>query len=199
MSLSKLDVLYKIESSFHNEFTVNSQQLLIINFIIFTVLVIFFLLGRLKHKQNTTLNLKSQTDTSKNENQTTHNDSEAASTPIRPMDQKPTFVLDQPPSSQSAFEPNTQAKLLSTPKSTQQAKPQTKLRDVTPKNQKEVVYFVFNAHEWEAHEVLGVKSGSGIDQITKHYQHLIKTSDTSTFEFYDAAFSAILKLKGNRW
>lgn len=161
MSLSKLDILYKIESSFHNEFRVNSQQLLIINFIIFATLVLFFVLGRSKHKHNTTLNLKSQSDAPKNE--------------IEPA------------------QPSAQLSLIPEPT------PAPVARDVTPKTQREVVYFVFNGHEWEAYEVLGIKSGSGIDQVTKHYQHLIKTSDPSTFEFYDAAFTAILKLKGNRW
>lgn len=161
MSLSKLDVLYKIESSFHNEFSVNSQQLLIINFIIFATLVLFFLLGRSKHKQNTTLKLKSQQKSSKEE--------------VKLSEPVPQIV------------------------SVQDHKPQVQVRDVTPKKPKEVVYFMFNGHEWEAHEVLGVKSGSGIDHITRHYQNLIKTADPSTFEFYDAAFTAILKLKGNRW
>jgi hypothetical protein len=172
MSLSKLDVLYKIESSFHNEFRVNSQQLLIINFIIFAVLVLFFLLGRSKHKQNTTLNLKSQPEKSKEENL-----AEPRAVQVTPVP-----------------EIQRQAKI-----ATQIQPEPSQARDVTPKNPKEVVYFMFNGHEWEAHEVLGIKSGSGIDQVTKHYQHLIKTSDPSTFEFYDAAFTAILKLKGNRW
>ena len=118
-------------------------------------------MGRSKHKQNITLNLKSQNDTS--------NTQSPAAPTVVPVALKTL-----------AAEPN-------------------KARDVTPKNQKEVVYFVFNGHEWEAHEVLGIKSGLGLDHITKHYQHLIKTSDPSTFEFYDAAFTAILKLKGNRW
>ena len=139
----------------------NSQQLLIINFIIFATLVLFYVLGRSKHKQNITLDLKTKTDPTKSEVQVP------------------------------------QAAVLSLP--THELKTQSGPRDVTPTIQKEVVYFVFNGHEWEAHEILGVKPGSGIDQITQHYQHLIKTADPSTFEIYDAAFTAILRLKGNRW
>lgn len=161
MSLSKLDVLYKVESSFHNEFRVNSQQLLIINFIIFATLVLLFVLGRSKHKQNITLELKTQPD----------------------------------PAKKQVEDPQVAVQIVSA----QVQNTQTLSRDVTPKKSKEVVYFVFNGHEWEAHEILGVKSGSSIDQITQHYQHLIKTADPSTFEFYDAAFTAILRLKGNRW
>lgn len=64
---------------------------------------------------------------------------------------------------------------------------------------KEIVYFVYNGHEWEAHEVLGLESGVSLAEATQHYQNLIKSSDPSTFEFYDAAFAAILKLKRNKW
>ena len=63
----------------------------------------------------------------------------------------------------------------------------------------EIVYFVYNGHEWEAHEVLGVESGKSLEEITLHYQHLIKTSDPSTFEFYEAAYSAVLNLKNPKW
>lgn len=47
------------------------------------------------------------------------------------------------------------------------------------------VYFMFNGHEWEAHEVLGIPAGSKMPEITATYQHLIKTSDASTFDFYE--------------
>ncbi len=63
----------------------------------------------------------------------------------------------------------------------------------------EIVYFVFNGHEWEAHEVLGIECGSSLEKITAHYQNLIKTSDPSTFEFYEAAYSAVLKLRNPKW
>lgn len=54
------------------------------------------------------------------------------------------------------------------------------------------IYFVYNGHEWEAHEVLGLPKGSTLLVTTSHYQNLVKTADPSTFEFYEAAFSAIL-------
>ncbi|MEQ1721780.1 MAG: hypothetical protein ABL930_01300 [Pseudobdellovibrio sp.] len=56
-------------------------------------------------------------------------------------------------------------------------------------------YFIFNGHEWDAYEVLGLPRDSKLPTVTSHYQNLIKTSDPSTFEFYDAAYSAILKAK----
>ena len=55
------------------------------------------------------------------------------------------------------------------------------------------IYFLYNGHEWEVHEVLGLPMGSSLQIATSQYQNLIKTSDPSTFEFYDAAYSAILK------
>ncbi len=57
------------------------------------------------------------------------------------------------------------------------------------------VFFAFNGHEWEAHEVLGCKIGEGLDAATQVYQQLLRTSDPSTFDFYEAAFNAILKSK----
>lgn len=81
------------------------------------------------------------------------------------------------------------------------------LRDVSPpKNQVleapktreldlNATYFVFNGHEWDAYEVLGLSRESNLPTITSHYQNLIKTSNPSTFEFYDAAYSSILKTK----
>ena len=55
------------------------------------------------------------------------------------------------------------------------------------------VFFMFNGHEWEAFEVLGLPKGCDIQAATGHYQNLIRTSDPSTFEFYELAYSAILK------
>ena len=57
------------------------------------------------------------------------------------------------------------------------------------------VFFIYNAHEWEAHEVLSLPQGASFQQVTERYQILIKTSDASSFEFYEAAFKAILSKK----
>ena len=56
-------------------------------------------------------------------------------------------------------------------------------------------YFIFNGHDWDAYEVLGLPRDSNLATVTSHYQNQIKTSDPSTFEFYEAAYSAILKSK----
>lgn len=57
------------------------------------------------------------------------------------------------------------------------------------------IYFVYNGHEWESHEVLGVPQGAALPVVTEAYQVLIKTSDPSTFEFFESAYQSILK----RW
>ena len=60
------------------------------------------------------------------------------------------------------------------------------------------IYFVYNGHEWEAHEVLGVPAGSSMHNVTAAYQKLIVTSDPSTFEFYESSYQAILKKRKDR-
>lgn len=60
------------------------------------------------------------------------------------------------------------------------------------------VYFMFNGHEWEAHEVLGIPAGAQMPMVIATYQHLIRTSDPSTFDFYETAFKSISK-KWEHW
>lgn len=67
---------------------------------------------------------------------------------------------------------------------------------IRPKNLH--VYFVYNGHEWESHEVLGIKPGAQLQEATSVFQQLIKTSDASTFEFYESAYKAILQKRGRR-
>lgn len=60
------------------------------------------------------------------------------------------------------------------------------------------IFFVYNGHEWEAHEVLGVPAGASLPQVTEAYQKLILNSDSSTFEFYESSYQAILQKKRDR-
>jgi len=53
------------------------------------------------------------------------------------------------------------------------------------------VLFMYNGHDWEAHQVLGLPQGASMHQITVTYQELIKKSDPSTFEFFEAAYTAL--------
>jgi hypothetical protein len=170
-----LVVLYKVESSFHNEFRVNSQLLLLINFLVVTALVMYFLSARSKGKQGPTLNLNPSPEPGSG---TVAGENPAEKVPeIKNAKGSATDEPDSPPVKISS----------------------AKIEVQEPVRKKEIVYFVYNGHEWEAHEVLGLESGVTLHEATQHYQNLIKTSDPSTFEFYDAAFAAILKLKRNNW
>lgn len=53
------------------------------------------------------------------------------------------------------------------------------------------VLFMYNGHDWEAHEVLGVPQGANMHMVTMAYQELIKKSDPSTFAFFEAAYKVI--------
>ena len=53
------------------------------------------------------------------------------------------------------------------------------------------VLFMYNGHDWEAHDVLGVPQGSNMHMITMNYQNLIKNSDPSSFSFYEAAYKVL--------
>lgn len=55
------------------------------------------------------------------------------------------------------------------------------------------VLFIYNGHDWDAYEVLGVPAGASLPLVTERYQELIKTCDSGKREFLEAAYQAILK------
>jgi len=55
--------------------------------------------------------------------------------------------------------------------------------------------FIYNGHDWDAFEVLGVSPYSSFSEITRIYQEAIKRADTGKLEFLQAAYMAILKIK----
>jgi hypothetical protein len=59
------------------------------------------------------------------------------------------------------------------------------------------IFFMYNGHDWEAHEVLGIPQGSGVDVATKAYQDQLKTAQPSTYEFLECAYNAIFKKRRN--
>lgn len=90
--------------------------------------------------------------------------------------------------------------------------PTPEYRDVTPQAEKLTQYsgashlsppppppaqatFVYNGHDWDAFEVLGVSPYSSFSEITKQYQIAIKKADGGKHEFLQAAYMAILKIK----
>ena len=77
-------------------------------------------------------------------------------------------------------------------------------RDVTQtKSQAEVLkksaalpmaLFLYNGHDWNAYEVLGVNADSTLPQITAKYQFLVKNSKSQgQHEFLETAYKALLK------
>lgn len=53
------------------------------------------------------------------------------------------------------------------------------------------VIFMYNGHDWEAHDVLGVPQGASMHEITKVYQELVKKTDARSLQFYEQAYNAI--------
>lgn len=54
------------------------------------------------------------------------------------------------------------------------------------------VVFMYNGHDWEAFQVLGVLPGTTLPLVTETYQNLLKNSDSSSHSFFEAAYMAIL-------
>jgi hypothetical protein len=143
----------------------NSQQLLLINFLILSAVVLFFVFGRSKGKQTLKLDLRSPSQDKAPPLQKEAESLKVAETSVVAEETKDVIV--------------TQPQVISAP------------QVVAPAENS--IFFVYNGHEWEAHEVLGLGKSCDLKDATMRYQSLIKTSDPSTFEFYDAAYSAILK------
>ncbi len=149
----------------------NSQQLLYANIVIGILFVAYFLFGKGKQRQPTQLNVKANEDF-----------------------KKTLIIAKQIEGDRSAAEPSFQET-----KSVQVLDPETEVQNTAKLQNHKIrnlsIYFVYNGHEWESHEVLGVPQGAPLPVVTEAYQILIKTSDPSTFEFFEAAYHCILK----RW
>ncbi len=55
------------------------------------------------------------------------------------------------------------------------------------------ILFLYNGHDWDAYQVLGLPAGASLPLVTERYQQLIKQADEGQLAFYDAAYQAILK------
>jgi hypothetical protein len=53
------------------------------------------------------------------------------------------------------------------------------------------VIFMYNGHNWDAHEVLGVPAGCRWEQVELAYQAALKNSAPETHEFLQTAYHAI--------
>lgn len=130
-----------------------------------------FLLGRSKSKQQPTLLKLRETEAQKTN-----------PTPIPESQAEPALTNEPPVVAQIAPE---------TPASPE--------REVGPRSSNNklgrAIYFVYNGHEWEAHEVMGLNRESDMHHVTQTYQRILKTADVSTLEFYESAYRALLKSK----
>jgi hypothetical protein len=73
----------------------------------------------------------------------------------------------------------------------------TILEPEAEKNQQKnlAIFFIFNGHDWEAYNVLGLAQGASLKESTVAYQKLLQTADPQSYPFYEAAYSAILVKK----
>lgn len=166
----------------------NSQQLLYINLVIGLFFVLYFLFFRPKPKSPTRLNLRAKSSESSQSRAT------AAEAERQEREAKVAEVLELKKPQRSESLPLSPPLSLSDEK---EALSQISCEEEQTLSPKEIrIYFVYNAHEWESHDVLGVPRGAHLQEVTAKYQHLIKTSDPSTFSFFEAAYDAILKKKG---
>ncbi len=66
--------------------------------------------------------------------------------------------------------------------------------ELAVKNAKSLnILFLYNGHDWDAYQVLGLPAGASLPLVTERYQQLIKQADEGQLAFYDAAYQAILK------
>lgn len=53
--------------------------------------------------------------------------------------------------------------------------------------------FIYNGHDWNAYDVLGIKTPVTLPELTERYQNLVKTSDPAQIDFYEVAYKALLQ------
>lgn len=177
----------------------NSQQLLYINIGIVIFLVLYFTIGRRKGKDPVRLNLHK--DLEKNKKSDVSGD--FTQLIVDKTKGKPSSVTSE----KASVEPDLASARDVSPEALVEPEAQIEIEDVVVESQAASmtqhsqsqfhgkIYFVYNGHEWECHEVLGIPCGATLHVATEMYQYLIKTSDPSTFEFYEAAYRSILKRK----
>lgn len=152
----------------------DSQRLLYIIIILIVFLLGLFLTIRRKPRQPTKLNLKAGEDF-KPQYQTK-----------KPLENKVNGLTETVKEATSAAgsEPSQKEAWLEPEKVV--AAPPEKAKNLS-------IFFMYNGHDWEAHDVLGVPQGASLTLATEAYQKLLKTEDPSTFEFYEGAYNAILQ------
>lgn len=150
--------------SSNNKNRVDSQQFFYINLILGVFFVIYFVLGRPKSRLPTKLNLKAGESDNKNRNDIAKN------------------ILQQ---KEASLQIEPKVKIL---------EPESNSDAVKTKSTKNLsLFFMYNGHDWEAHQVLGIPQGASLEVATKAYQEMIKESDPSSFEFLESAYNCIFQ------
>lgn len=57
------------------------------------------------------------------------------------------------------------------------------------------ILFNYNGHTWDAYEVFGLPAGANIVDVTKAYQEALREASPRSHEFLETAFKAILAKK----
>jgi hypothetical protein len=146
---------------------VDSQQFLILNFVILAFFIVWFLTGRRSaQKKPTTLDMKRG------------NESQARIT------NESSELLDR--SASGRYSHPKYQKFLDSGESDMNG----------PQAFKELnILFNYNGHTWDAYEVLGVPAGSNLVDVTRAYQGMLKKADPESHVFLETAFRAILAKK----
>ncbi|MGE0634102.1 MAG: hypothetical protein AB7O96_16930 [Pseudobdellovibrionaceae bacterium] len=55
------------------------------------------------------------------------------------------------------------------------------------------VMFIYNGHNWDSYEVLGVPAGSSLSSIQKAYKESLARTNSQSHDFINAAYQAILQ------
>lgn len=152
----------------------NSQQLLYLTLIIGALIVLYIIFGRSKTRQPVRLRTKEEPK------------AEASAEVVAAS------ATEETPSPQvTATSEILEPEVIPEQKTEEKPEPVPEAIPVQSRNLK--IYFAFNGHDWEAYEALGVPVNAPITTVTRMYQHLIKTSDPSTFDFFESAYTAIIK------
>ena len=144
---------------------INSQLLLYLNLGLGSLLVLYFILGRPKAEAPSKLNLKAKDSVDYTKQQWFEPESKKMTqmSSVRAMQ---VVGADAAATARVATPEPREARSLS-------------------------ILFMYNGHDWEAHEVLGVPQGASMHQVTAAYQQIIKTADTNSLSFYEHAYAAI--------
>lgn len=140
---------------------INSQLLLYLNLGFGVLLVLYFVVGRSKPKQPTKLNLRASES-------------------------------EDSLKSQNWLEPEATKPLKTNIKTDYALATVKDISNMGVKNERNLsVLFMYNGHDWEAHDVLGAPQGASMHLITEIYQKLIRNADVGSLAFYEQAYNAL--------